>query len=171
MKNHCFCVFIETCIMFAASAFCSCEKPVIPVDDDVIENGGGGSTAALGEVMIAENDTARFYLSGVEYSDITLTAYPTPQTLITDSRYRLPEKLEISGVLRNVQIPAGYWQSGQRILCYDMASGMYYTYLPGGTVTRAGYKTSYCLLPMRTERKDAAGGTSLDITVNDQWDD
>lgn len=151
-------------VLFAVM-LCGCEKPVSPADDIP------GGDDVRPEVLIAENDTARFYLSGVEYSGITLTAYLTPQTLIADPRYRIPTKLEVSGTLKAVVLPSGYWQSKQRILCYDTATGIYYTYIPGGTVTRAGYKTEYCILPIRTERKGKDGNTDIDITINDQWDD
>jgi hypothetical protein len=146
---------------------CGCEKPVIPTDDIP----SGDDDGVRPEVLIAENDTARFYLSGVEYSGITLTAYPTPQTLIADPRYRMPTKLEVSGTLKAVVPPSGYWQSKQRILCYDTTTGIYYTYIPGGTVTRAGYKTQYCILPIRAERKSKDGNTEINITINDQWND
>jgi hypothetical protein len=149
----------------AIVCLCGCEKPIILADN--IPNGDD----ARSEVLIAENDTARFYLSGVEYSDITLTAYPTPQTLIADPRYRMPTKLEVSGTLKTIALPSGYWQSKQRILCYDTANGIYYTYIPGGTVTHAGYKTQYCILPIRTERKTKEGNMEIDITINDHWDD
>lgn len=163
MKNHCFSV----CMISAVVCLCGCEKPIIPTEDVVTDE----PTGAKPEVLIAENDTARFYLSGVEYSGITLTAYPTPQVLIADPRYRMPTKLEVFGTLKSATMPDGYWQSKQRILCHDTTSGTYYTYLPGGIVTRAGYKTEYCILPIRTERKTANGNTSIDITLNDHWND
>ena len=162
MRNHCF----FACLVLASVCLCGCEKPIIPVDDEVTNE----PSDAKPEVLIAENDTARFYLSGAEYSGITLTAYPTPQVLIADPRYRMPTKLEVSGTLKAATLPDGYWQSEQRILCHDTANDIYYTYLPGGTVTRAGYKTEYCILPIRTERKTANGNTSIDITLDDQWD-
>lgn len=151
----------------AAVTLCGCEKPIIEVDDTPTEEGGEDVRP---EVLIAENDTAWFYLSGVEYSGITLTAYPTPQSLIADPRYRLPTKLEISGTLKTAILPSGYWQSKQRILCQDLATDIYYTYIPGGSVTRAGYKTEYCILPIRTESK-TNGGSRVTITINDKWND
>lgn len=163
MKNHCF----LACALSVALVVCGCEKPIIPTDDVATDD----PTGTKPEVLIAENDTARFYLSGVEYSDITLTAYPTPQVLITDLRYRMPTKLEVFGTLKAATLPDGYWQSKQRILCYDTTTDTYYTYIPGGTVTRAGYKTGYCILPIRTERKTANGNTTIDITLGDQWND
>ena len=162
MRNHCF--FVS--LVLASVCLCGCEKPIIPVDDEVTNE----PTGAKPEVLIVENDTARFYLSGVEYSGITLTAYPTPQVLIADPRYRMPTKLEVSGTLKAATLPDGYWQSKQRILCHDTANDIYYTYLPGGTVTRAGYKTEYCILPIRIERKTANGNTTIDITLDDHWD-
>lgn len=161
MKNHCFCA----CLLSLSVCLCGCEHPVIPADDN-----GDEPSAVKPEVLIAENDTARFYLSGYEYSGITLASCPTPQTLITDTRYRMPTKSEVLGALKNAPLPDGYWQSRQRILCYDTATAAYYTYVPHGTVTRAGYKTAYCLLPIRSERKQSTA-TGLTITINDQWDD
>ncbi len=161
MKNHCFCAY-----MFALSVcLCGCQHPIIPTADNEDE-----PSVVKSEVLIAENDTARFFLSGYEYSGITLAAYPTPQLLITDPRYRMPTKLEVSGALKTAPLPDGYWQSHQRILCHDTETASYYTYVPQGNVTRAGYKTVYCLLPVRTERK-MTDGTSLTITINDQWND
>ena len=71
------------------------------------------------EVLLATNDTARFYLSGTEISNVRLNLYPTPSSLIKDPRYRLPTKLEVYGLLKQAVIPSGYWQSRQRIICYD----------------------------------------------------
>ena len=164
----------------------SCGKTPIDEEDALAAYGNVSreSVTAQGDTLIAENDTARFYLSGMEYSGITLTAYPTPQTLIRDSRYRMPTKLEVSRMLKSATMPQGYWRSGERILCYDspadvgrkygstsFGSGNYYTYEPHGTLTKAGRKTKYCLLPIRTEPTGVAtfkvepkvnGGTEAD---------
>ena len=72
------------------------------------------------EVLLATNDTARFYLSGTEISGIVLADYSTPSVLITNHHYRLPTRLEAAQVLKFSDMPEGYWQSGQRILCYDV---------------------------------------------------
>ena len=134
------------------------------------------------EVLLETNDTARFYLSGTEISCIVLADYPTPSVLITDHHYRLPTRLEAAQVLKFVDMPEGYWQSGQRILCYDVptdadikvgstiyGTGDYYTFMPYSTVTRAGMKTKYCILPIRSEL--LTPGNSLHITINDEWDE
>ena len=134
------------------------------------------------EVLLETNDTARFYLSGTEISGIVLADYPTPSVLITDHHYRLPTRLEAAQVLKFSDMPEGYWQSGQRILCYDVptdadikvgstiyGTGDYYTFMPYSTVTRAGMKTKYCILPIRSEL--LTPGNSLHITINDEWDE
>ena len=134
------------------------------------------------DTLIATNDTALFYLSGMEYADITLEAYPTPSLQIVNPRYRLPTKLEVSDLLRKVSLPDGYWKSKQRILCYDtpqnagikdgsptFGTGNYYTFVPNGTITKAGFKTKYCILPIRSERIPNAS-TNMGVTINDKWD-
>lgn len=162
----------------------SCEKPVIDYgsgdEPSVVQPDDGGK--AHGDTLIAVNDTARFYLSPMEISGVMLQDYPTPSSLLLGSRYRLPRKLEVSQVLKTVDLPEGYWQSRQRILCYDdpqddgmkvgstlFGTGYYYTYVPHGTITRAGYQTQYCLLPIRTERLPKQDG-HVDITVDDEWE-
>lgn len=135
------------------------------------------------DTLIVMNDTAKFYLSGMEIHDIMLSYSPTPSTLIKDSRYRMPTKLEISQVLKNVDVPKGYWKSKQRILCYDhpkdeglkigsiiFGLGGYYTYTPHGSVTKAGFQTMYCILPIRTERINKTTEHTV-IGVNDKWND
>ena len=52
-------------------------------------------------------------------------------------------------------------------MCVEDQSGNYYTFVPHGTVTKAGTKTKYFLLHIRTERKREAG--HVDITVRDEW--
>lgn len=122
----------------------------------------------VGEVLWAENDTARFYLQGVELCDVVLTYTPTPSVLITNPLYRLPTKLEAAEVLRYADLSDSCWMSKQRILCVDDLSGNYYTFVPHSNVTKAGMKTKYCILPMRSERTSEEG--HVDITVNDKWE-
>ena len=184
MKNHG--IFGIWSFVVAVGLLQSCGKTPIDEEDALAAYGNASreSSAAQGDTLIAENDTARFYLSGLEYSGITLTAYPTPQTIIRDSRYRMPTKLEVSRMLKTADMPQGYWRSGERILCYDspadagqkygstsFGSGDYYTYEPHGTLTKAGRKTKYCVLPIRTEPVGVAtfkvepkvsGGTEAD---------
>lgn len=152
-------------------AFCTlaaCEKPVIAdvtEDDDQVVSPGDGKP--VGEVLWAENDTARFYFQGVELCDVVLTYSPAPSMLITNHRYRLPTKLEAAEVLRYADLSDSCWMSKQRILCVD-EQGNYYTFVPHSNVTKAGMKTKYCILPMRSERTSKEG--YVDITVNDKWE-
>lgn len=156
-------------LLLMMCALAACEKPYIAdVGDDepsVIEPGEG---RPVGEVLWADNDTARFYLQGVELCDVVLTYSPTPSVLITNPLYRLPTKLEAAEVLRYADLSDSCWMSKQRILCVDDLSGNYYTFVPYGTVTKAGMKTKYCILPMRSERMSEEG--HVDITVNDKWE-
>ena len=145
----------------------ACEKPYIAdtgEDGQVVAPDNG---RPVGEILWAENDTARFYLQGVELCDVVLTYSPTPSVLITNPRYRLPTKSEASEVLRYADLSDGCWMSKQRILCVDQ-SGNYYTFLPHSNVTKAGMKTKYCILPMRSERISEDG--HVDITINDKWE-
>ncbi len=132
--------------------------------------------------LITQNDTALFYMSGMEIRNVQLSSSPTPSDLIKGSRYRLPTKLEVFAVLKHAPIPDGYWISGQRILCYDspndiglqigsthFGSGLYYTYIPNGTIVKAGYKTKYCILPIRTERLIKRNDTII-IGIDDCWE-
>ena len=139
-------------------------------DDDypIVVFDGKDDDGTLSEVLIATNDTARFNLSPIEIKGVMLFDYPTPSVLIKDSRYRLPRKLEVSDVLKNADLPTGYWQSRQRILCHDDEKGGYYTYVPHGNITQAGYKTAYCILPIRSERLPRQDG-HVDIMVDDEW--
>lgn len=100
--------------------------------------------------------------------DVVLGDCPTPSSLIADPRYRLPTRLEAAQVLKYADLPEGYWQSKQRTMCVDNQSNGYYTFVPHGTVTRAGTKTKYCILPIRTERTSEE--EHVDITVNDEWE-
>ena len=157
--------------LFFVCAAClwACEKPCIVdtgEDDPSVVSPGDGRP--MGEVLWAENDTARFYLQGVELCDVVLTYSPTPSELITNSIYRLPTKLEAAEVLRYVDLSDSCWMSKQRILCVDEQSGNYYTFVPHSNVTKAGMKTKYCILPIRSERTSEEG--HVDITVNDKWE-
>lgn len=152
----------------AACLLTACEKSYIAdvgEDDESVVPGDGEHG---GEVLWTENDTARFYLQGVELSGVVLTDYPTPPSLIADPRYRLPTRLEAAQVLKYADVPDGYWHSKQRIMCVDSQSGSYYTFVPHGTVAKAGTKTKYCILPIRTERTSEE--EHVGITVNDEWD-
>lgn len=70
--------------------------------------------------------------------------------------------------VKNADLPTGYWQSRQRILCNDDEKGGYYTYVPHGNITQAGYKTAYCIQPIRTELLPQQDG-HVEITVDDEW--
>lgn len=147
----------------------ACEKPYIAdVGEDEPSVVAPGDGKPVGEVLWAENDTARFYLQGVEISGVVLTDYSAPSVLITDPHYRLPTRLEAAQVLKFADLSDGYWMSKQRILCVDDLSGNYYTFVPHSNVTKAGMKTKYCILPMRSERTSEEG--HVDITVNDKWE-
>lgn len=157
--------------MFFVCAVCllaACEKPYIAdvgEDDESVVPGDG---KPVGEVLWAENDTARFYLQGVELCDVVLTYSPAPSMLITNPLYRLPTKLEAAEVLRYADLSNSCWMSKQRILCVDDLSGNYYTFVPHSNVTKAGMKTKYCILPMRSERTSEE--EHVGITVNDEWE-
>lgn len=167
-------------LTFSCSLSLACQRVTLTGED----NPPSSSTPTVThreEVLLATNDTARFYLSGTEISGIVLADYPTPSVLITDHHYRLPTRLEAAQVLKFSDMPEGYWQSGQRILCYDVptdadikvgstiyGTGDYYTFMPYSTVTRAGMKTKYCILPIRSEL--LTPGNSLHITINDEWE-
>ena len=156
-------------LFICAACLMACEKPYIADDRDDDSSAvlpGDGDQA--GEVLWAENDTARFYIQGIELSGVVLTYYPTPSVLITNPVYRMPTKSEASQVLKYADLPDGYWMSKQRILCVDDKSGNYYTFVPHGTVTKAGMKTKYCILPIRTERIMEV--EHVGITINDKWD-
>lgn len=181
-----------TLLITAAAILSACGKPYLVEEGDGSHNtttspDGGGqhpndpSTPTLPELLIVTNDTARFYLSGMEIADVTLSVYPDPSLLILDSRYRIPTRLEVVTVLGVLALPYDYYHSAQRILCYDtpldygikvnstkFGTGYYYTYMPGSTVTRAGQKTKYCIIPIRTELIQSSGG-KVDITVDDRW--
>lgn len=168
-------------LTFSCSLSLACQRVTLTYED----NPPSSSTPTVThreEFLLATNDTARFYLSGTEISGIVLADYPTPSVLITDHHYRLPTRLETAQLLKFSDMPEGYWQSGQRILCYDVptdadikvgstiyGTGDYYTFMPYSTVTRAGMKTKYCILPIRSEL--LTPGNSLHITINDEWEE
>ena len=145
----------------------ACEKLYIADVGDADESVVPGDGELMGEVLWAENDTARFYLQGVELCDVALTDHPTPSMLITNPLYRLPTKLEAAEVLRYADLSDSCWMSKQRILCVD-EQGNYYTFVPHSNVTKAGIKTKYCILPIRSERTREEG--HVDITINDKWE-
>ena len=156
-------------LIVCAACLWACEKPYIidtGEDDPPVVAPGDGKP--VGEVLWAENDTARFYLQGVELCDVVLTYSPAPSMLITNPLYRLPTKSEAAEVLRYADLSDSCWMSKQRILCVDDLSGNYYTFVPHSNITKAGMKTKYCILPMRSERTSKEG--HVDITVNDKWD-
>ena len=156
-------------LLLSVCALAACEKPfIIDTDEDDPSVVSPGDGKPVGEVLWAENDTARFYLQGVELCDVVLTYSPTPSVLITNPLYRLPTKLEASEVLRYADLSDSCWMSKQRILCVDDLSGNYYTFVPHSNVTKAGMKTKYCILPMRSERTSEEG--HVDITINDKWE-
>ena len=152
----------------AACLLAACEKPFIAdVGEDEPSVVVPGDGKPVGEVLWAENDTARFYLQGVELCDVVLTYSPTPSVLITNPLYRLPTKLEAAEVLRYANLSDSCWMSKQRILCVDEQAN-YYTFVPHSNVTKAGMKTKYCILPMRSERTSKE--EHVGITVNDEWE-
>ena len=156
-------------LLLMMCALAACEKPFIAdvgEDDPSVVAPGDGKP--VGEVLWAENDTARFYLQGVELCDVVLTYSPTPSMLITNPLYRLPTKSEAAEVLRYANLSDSCWMSKQRILCVDDLSGNYYTFVPHSNVTKAGMKTKYCILPIRSERMSEEG--HVGITVNDEWE-
>lgn len=176
-------MFAQLIRVLALTISCSlalaCQRVTLTYEDD-LPSSSTPTVTQREEVLLATNDTARFYLQGVEISGIVLTDYPTPSVLITDHHYRLPTRLEVAQVLKFIDMPEGYWQSGQRILCYDVptdadikvgstiyGTGDYYTFMPHSTVTRAGMKTKYCILPIRSELRTP--GNSIHITINDEW--
>ena len=174
-----FAMFVRV-MTFSCSLSLACQRVTL-TDEDNQPSSSTPTVTHREEVLLATNDTARFYLSGTEISGIVLADYPTPSVLITDHHYRLPTRLESAQVLKFSDMPEGYWQSGQRILCYDVptdadikvgstiyGTGDYYTFMPYSTVTRAGMKTKYCILPIRSEL--LTQGNSLHITIDDEWD-
>ena len=115
-------------LLVCVACLMACEKPYIADADDEEHHVLPGDGEQAGEVLWAENDTARFYLQGIELSGVVLTYYPTPSVLITNPVYRMPTKSEASQVFKYADMPDGYWTSKQRILCVDDKSGNYYTF-------------------------------------------
>lgn len=73
-----------------------CEKPyIVDTGEDDPSVVVPGDVKPVGEVLWAENDTARFYLQGVELCDVVLTYSPAPSMLITNPLYRLPTKIDL----------------------------------------------------------------------------
>lgn len=181
MKSNCIHFLALAPLMFLwALAGCS---QIISLDEaDEKQPNASTEDYLPGDTLFAVNDTAKFYLSRIEIRNILLSFHPSPSILVKDSRYRLPTKLEVCQVLKNVDLPQGFWKSKQRILCYDhpkdegvkisstlFGSGEYYTYTPHGIVTKAGFQTEYCILPIRSERlKNATEGVY--ITIRDEWE-
>ena len=155
-------------LFVCAACLMACEKPYIAdADNEEDQPVLPDDVSQACEVLWAENDTARFYLQGIELSGVVLTYSPTPSMLITNSLYRLPTKSEAAEVLRYADLSDSCWMSKQRILCVD-DQGNYYTFVPHSNVTKAGMKTKYCILPIRSERTSKEG--HVDITVNDKWE-
>lgn len=171
---------------FAACLLSACYHPIIFDDEEEppTEEPGGGTYPGdtPDEIMIAQNDTAKFYVARNEITDVRLFDLPRPSVLLHGSRYRIAKKLEVVALLKNVSLPSDYWNSRQRILCYDapedrnhqlgstqFGSGDYYTFVPYGNVTKAGQKTNYCILPIRSERLEKAT-EGVDITIQDEWE-
>lgn len=117
--------------------------------------------------MGAPMSRAALSANGKTLTDLYILDYPTPSVLIAHPLYRLPTRLEAAQVLKYADLPEGYWLSKQRIVCVDSQPGSYYTFVPHGTVTKAGTKTKYCILPIRTERTSEE--EHVGITVNDEW--
>ena len=95
-------------LLLLMCALAACEKPYIADADDEEHPVLPGDGEQAGEVLWAENDTALFYLQGIELSGVALTYYPTPSLLITNPIYRLPTKSEASQVLKYADMPDGY---------------------------------------------------------------
>lgn len=179
LKNHC---FWSSSIFFLLLVFGCGELDLPEGIDDTLQSLPGNDAAKV-DTLIATNDTARFYLSCTEICNVMLSTFPTPSNLIENAHYRMPTKMEVFAVLRTATMPEGYWQSGQRILCYDTPSdgktqigsthfgtGKYYTYVPNGAIVKAGTKTNYCILPIRTEPLNTQTD-KIKIEINDQWND
>ena len=87
-------------LLLMMCALAACEKPFIAdvgEDDPSVVVPGDGKP--VGEVLWAENDTARFYLQGVELCDVVLAYSPALFMLIPSHRYSPPTKLEAAEVL------------------------------------------------------------------------
>lgn len=143
----------------------------------------GGTDQNPDEYLALTTDTALIYVSNRETDNIALADVPDPAKTYAMqlSPYRMPTRLEASE-LRKVTLPADYWKSGLRALCYDdpahssvkiggtqYGTGAYYTFLWGsGSVSKAGTKTKYTITPVRSQPL-APIGTPFTITVDFDW--
>ena len=67
-------------LLLMMCALAACENPFIAdVGEDEPSVVAPGDGKPVGEVLWAENDTARFYLQGVELCDVVLTYSPAHQ--------------------------------------------------------------------------------------------
>lgn len=130
--------------------------------------GMGVSVSPMGAPMRTPISRAALSANGKTLTNLYILDYPTPSVLIAHPLYRLPTRLEAAQVLKYADLPEGYWLSKQRIVCVDSQPGSYYTFVPHDTVKKAGTKTKYCILPIRTERTSEE--EHVGITVNDEWD-
>lgn len=174
-------------MILAACALAACEKPYLAEDDRneppvVVPGEDDKEDGERGDSLLAQNDTAVFYVQRREITGVTLDVYENPAEVLKDSRYRVPTRLEVATLLRHVRLTHGIWKSGQRVLCYDAPTnadaqvgstrygmGGWYTYVPNGNVTKAGRKTKYCILPIRSERLEKAT-EGVGITIRDEWE-
>lgn len=116
--------------------------------------GMGVSVSPMGAPMRTPISRAALSANGKTLTNLYILDYPTPSVLIAHPLYRLPTRLEAVKVLKYADLPKGFWHSKQRILYVDSQSGSCYTFVPHGTVTKAGMKTKYCILP--SERRERA---------------
>ncbi len=134
-------------------------------DEKPDDNEGSDDSYQI-EIEVVTNDTAIIY-TPIEGEVKPVTLQETPDPAITFAQdmhpYRIPTRLEAQ-LLRTVNLSDAYWNGGTyRCLCYDhpkdnvkkggtqYGTGDYYTFLWGsGSVTKAGYKTEYCIKPIRT---------------------
>lgn len=148
----------------------------------VVPGGDDKEDDERGDSLLVQNDTAVFYVQRREITGITLEVYENPAWVLKYSRYRVPTRLEAATLLRHMRLTHSIWKSGQRVLCYDAptdadvkvgstwyGTGEWYTYVPHGNVTKAGRKTKYCILPIRSERLEKTT-EGVDITVRDEWE-
>lgn len=63
-------------------------------------------------------------------------------------------------------IAAEVWRLFHLVGGTQYSTGEYYSFMPHSTVTRAGMKTKYCILPIRSESIREREG--VDITINDE---
>ncbi len=160
---------IVVCLLSLFVGLTSCEPTEVEEDKGTTDTGDNviGSVSDLTsaeEIKIAETSTYTVYvLTNFQIRNITLEEIPDPATHFAErlAPYRIPTRLE-AATLRTLQI--GVDTKGQRCLCYDdpkddiakgdtqYGTGKYYTFNWGnGAVTKAGTKTKYCIVPIRTE--------------------